>query len=314
MEFEVPKVYGASKMEQKSSEAPSSVSLITADEIKRYGYRTLAEAIQSVQGFNVSYDRNYSFLGARGINLGDFNSRILVLVDGHRINNNLTDGAYLDTAAFIDIDLVDRIEIIRGPGSVLYGNNAFFGVINVITRNGGQVNGAEVSGEYGSFDSYKGRFSYGQSFTNGLQFLFSGSLYDSAGEEDLFYKEFNTPAQNNGIAHDLDDDAFKSFFGSISYQGLTLEGGYLWREKGNPTAQYGTTFNDPRLRTTDERGYVNLKYTRSFENLFDLTAQVYYDRNNFSIGYPQALTIGTNTLDLTTTEEDVGEWWGTELQ
>ena len=81
MEIEVPKVYGASKFEQKTTEAPSSITVISSDEIKRYGYRTLADVLQSVQGFHVSYDRNYAFLGARGVSLGDFNSRILLLVE-----------------------------------------------------------------------------------------------------------------------------------------------------------------------------------------------------------------------------------------
>ena len=149
MNLEVPKVYGASKLEQKTTEAPSSVTIITADEIKKQGYRTLADVLRSVQGFNISYDRNYAFLGARGISLGDFNNRVLLLVDGHRVNNNFTDGASIDTAFILDIDLVDRVEIIRGPSSVLYGNNAFFGVINVITRQGRQLDGLEASSEYG---------------------------------------------------------------------------------------------------------------------------------------------------------------------
>src|SRR6266487_1716817 len=223
MEIEVPKVYGASKIEQKATEAPSSITVITSDEIKRYGHRTLADALQSVQGFHVSYDRNYAFLGARGVSLGDFNSRILLLVDGHRVNNNLSDGAFIDTAFILDVDLIDRVEIIRGPGSVLYGNNAFFGVINVITREGKQLNGMEVSGEYASYDTYKGRATYGKLFTNGVQLLLSGTYYDSAGPDKLFYKEFNTPAQNNGVAEGLDDDSFGSFFGSLSYRDFTLQ-------------------------------------------------------------------------------------------
>src|SRR2546430_6921178 len=138
MKLDVPTVYAASKVEQKTTEAPSSISIVTADEVKKYGYRTLADLLQSVQGFNVSYDRNYAFLGARGVSLGDFNSRVLLLVDGHRINNNLSDGAPIGTDFILAIDLVDRVEIIRGPGSVLYGNNAFSGVINVISRQGKQ--------------------------------------------------------------------------------------------------------------------------------------------------------------------------------
>ncbi len=306
MEIEVPKVYGASKFEQKITEAPSSISLVTSDEIKKYGYRTLGDVLQSVQGFHVSYDRNYAFLGTRGINLGDYNSRVLLLVNGHRINNNVTDGAFVDSAFILDADLIDRVEVIRGPGSVLYGNNAFLGVVNVVTRTGKQINWAEGSVEYGEFDTYKARVTIGKSFTNGFQFMASGSFYDSAGPEKLFYEEFNTPAQNYGVARHRDDDSFGSFFGSLQFQDFTLEGGFINREKGNPTAQFLTTFNDPRLRTTDERGYASLKYAHSFPELFDVTAQVYYDRNDFKIGYPSGATVFT--------EKDVGEWWGTELQ
>ena len=308
MDIEVPTVYGASKFEQKATEAPSSITVISSDEIKRYGYRTLADVLQSVQGFHVSYDRNYAFLGTRGVNLGDFNSRILLLVDGHRVNNNLTDGAFIDTAFILDVDLIDRVEVIRGPGSVLYGNNAFFGVINVITRQGKQVNGAELSGEYAEFDTYKGRATFGKLFTSGVQLLVSGSYYDSTGPDRLFYKEFNTPALNNGIAEKLDDDSFGSFFGSISYSDFTLQGAFVSREKGNPTAQFiGTNgFNDRRLRTMDERSYANLKYTHSFPDVVDVTAQAYYDRNDFQIGYPFGPSLFT--------ERDAGEWWGAELQ
>ena len=180
MEIEVPRVFGASKLEQKVTEAPSYVTIVTADEVKRYGYRTLADILASAPGLNVSYDRNNTFLGARGVSLGDFNSRVLLLIDGHRVNNNLTDGAYIGTEFILDIDLIDRVEIIRGPGSVLYGNNAVFGVINVITRQGKQVNGVEVSGEYGSFDTYKARLTYGKLFTNGVHLMLSGTYYDSA--------------------------------------------------------------------------------------------------------------------------------------
>ena len=146
-QIEVQTVISASGFEQDADLAPSSVSIVTAEEIKRYGYRTLADILRSLPGFYTSNDRNYDYLGRGGVNLGDYNSRILVLVDGHRINNNLNDGAALGTDFILDIDLIERIEVIRGPGAVIYGNNAFFGVINVITRKGDQVNGVEATGE-----------------------------------------------------------------------------------------------------------------------------------------------------------------------
>jgi iron complex outermembrane receptor protein len=313
MQIEVPEIVSASKFEQPATEAPSSVTVLTSDDIKHYGYRTLADILASVQGFYVSYDRDYDFLGARGVNLGDFNSRILLLINGHRINNDLNDGAYIDTAFLLDVDLIDRVEIIRGPGSVLYGNNAFFGVINVITRQGKQVNGAEVSGMYGNFDAYSGRVTLGDQFTNGLQFLLSGTIYNDDGQENLFYPQFDTLAQNNGIAHNMDRGGFGSFFGSVNYKDFTVEGGYINREKINPTAQYGTTFNDSRLRTIDDRSYGTLKYAHKFSDTLDVSADVYYDRSDYQIGYPEPLFVPAPG-SIFYKEQETGEWAGGEAQ
>jgi outer membrane receptor for ferrienterochelin and colicins len=309
LEVRVATVYAASKFEQRITEAPASVSIVTRDDIQRYGYRTLAEVLQSLPGFYVSYDRNYAFLGARGLNLGDFNSRMLLLIDGHRVNNNLTDGAAIGTDFILDVDLIDRVEVVRGPGSVLYGNNALFGVINVITRKGERVDGAEVSGEYASFNTYKARATVGKSFTNGFGFLLSGTYYDSAGADELFYKEFNTPAQNNGVAEDMDADRYGSFFGSVTFRDLALEGGYIRREKVNPTAQYFTAFNDPRLTTVDERCYADLKFAHVFPEVVDVIARVYCDQNNYQIGYPLGEPPATSFFR----EEQQGKWWGAEL-
>ncbi len=314
MKLEIPVVGAASKYQQKITEAPSSVTIITSEEVKKYGHRTLAEILRSAPGFYVSYDRNYSFLGSRGFNLGDYNNRVLLLVNGHRVNNSLSDGAFIGTEFILDVDLIDRIEIIRGPGSSLYGNNAFFGVINVITRKGRDLSaiGAEGSGEFGSFDTWKGRATYGDRFENGLELLLSGTFYSSDGQDHLYYREFDqrvSPgpgARNNGIASNADNDAFKSFFGSMAYHDFSVEGAYINREKRNPTAQFLTDFDDRRLRTTDDRSYVNLKYAHEFPEAADVTAQVYYDRQDFKIGEPYGGVLYK--------DEQVGEWWGAELQ
>jgi len=172
---EIPSVYGASKYEQKMTEAPSSVSIVTAAEIKKYGYRTLADILRSIRGFFVTYDRNYSYVGVRGFNRpGDYNSRVLLLIDGHRLNDNIYDSSYVGTEFILDVDLIDRVEIIRGPSSSIYGANAFFSVINVITKRGRNLKGAEVAGEAGTFETYKGRLSYGNKFRNGFEMLVSG--------------------------------------------------------------------------------------------------------------------------------------------
>jgi outer membrane receptor for ferrienterochelin and colicins len=315
MKMAVPTVQAASKYLQPVSEAPGSVTIIQADEVKKYGYRTLADILESVPGLYVTYDRNYSFLGVRGFNLGDYNNRVLLMIDGHRMNNSISDSAAIGTDFLLDVDLIDHVEVIRGPGSSLYGNNAFFGVVNVVTRKGRDMagNGAEVSGEAGSFDTYKGRVTYGRQFNNGLEVLFSGTIYDSEGQDSLYYPEFdqrinpqNPLASNNGIAQNADADDYKSCFGSLAFHDFSLEGGYITREKGNPTAQYTTLFNDPRFRTTDDRGYANLKYAHEFAEVADVTAQVYYDRQNSTAILP--------VTGLLFKEAQAAEWWGADMQ
>lgn len=142
MNVKVETVYGASKFLQNVSDAPASVTIVTADEIERYGYRTLAEILASVRGFYVIYDRNYTYVGVRGFSRpGDYNARILFLIDGHRHNDDIYDGSDVGTVFPLDIGLIDHVEIIRGPGSAVYGTGAVVAVVNVVTRRGRDLNG-----------------------------------------------------------------------------------------------------------------------------------------------------------------------------
>ena len=140
LSLEVASVVGAAKHEQHVTEAPSSVTIVTAEDVRTFGWRTLAEALAAVRGFYTTNDRNYTYVGVRGFGRpSDYNNRVLVLVNGHRFNDNIYDQALVDSEVPIDLALIERIEIIRGPGSALYGTNAFFAVINVVLRSGGAV-------------------------------------------------------------------------------------------------------------------------------------------------------------------------------
>lgn len=283
---DIPSVYSASKYEQKVTEAPSSVSVITSDEIKRYGYRSLAEILQSVRGFLVTYDRNYNYVNVRGFGIpGDYNSRILVLVDGHRQNDALYDSAFIGTSAPVDIDLIDRIEIVRGPSSSIYGTSAFFAVINIITKRGRDFQGVEVSGDYGSFDAYKVRGSFGDRFENGVELLLSASYYQSDGDDDLFYKEFDDPSTNNGVAEDLDSDYFYDIYGMITFQDFTLQASYHDRTKDVPTAPWDTAFNED-LWVQDKIYWLDLKYDHVLENDLNILARVSYNYYWYEGKYP----------------------------
>ena len=310
-------VYTASKDEQQVMEAPASVTIITADEIKKYGYRTLADILQGVNGFYVTGDRNYSYLGVRGFGQpADYNTRVLLLVDGHRLNDNVYDQAAIGTDSLIDVDLIDRVEVIRGPSSSLYGTNALFGVINVFTKRGRDIKGTEVSAEGGSFDSYKTRVTYGNKFANGLEILLSGSYYDSQGHKRLFFKEFDDPTTHHGIAKNGDDDGYYYLFTKLSVGDIAFQGAYLRREKGIPTASFGTVFNTTQNRTFDEHGYVDFRYEHEFPNHLWLTSRLFYDRYFYhgDYLYGSASPGGSNSLFTLNKDFALGEWWGSEVQ
>jgi outer membrane receptor for ferrienterochelin and colicins len=315
MQLQVPVVETASKFEQKATEAPADSTVITSNEIKKYGWRTLGDLLASVPGFYVSYDRNYDYVGVSGVNLGDANNRILLLVNGHRINNDLNDSAAIDNSFILDVDLIDRVEIIRGPGSVLYGNNAFFAVINVITRQGKDINGVEGSGTYGSYNEGSGRVTVGGQFTNSLQFLLSGTIYNNPGPENLYFPEYDQPGNNfnNGIAHNMNAENFQSFFGSVGYKDLTLEGGYINRAIINPTAQYDTEFNNPAFQTIDDRSYTVLKFSHNFEDDWSVSADAYYDRSYNQTTLP-FLYPAPPPPTITELEQLTGQWAGMEAQ
>ena len=282
----IDSVFSASLHTQKVTEAPSSVTIVTADEIRRFGHRTLADVLRTVRGFYVTYDRNYSYLGVRGFSRpGDYNARILLQVDGHRLNDNVFGSALLGTEFPLDVDLIERIEIIRGPSSALYGTSAFFAVINVITKHASTDNGLDAAATLGSFDAYEARATYSRRFAAGPELVVSATGFHSDGHHTLFYPEFDAPSTNNGIADHADSDQFSKLFARVSAGNLTLQALYGTRDKTIPTASFGTVFDDPRTRTIETLGFLDMQYTRKLRAQWELASRVSYDRYGYDGDY-----------------------------
>ena len=303
------RVYTASRFSQKESDAPSSVSVITAADIKTYGYRTLADVLRSVRGMYVTYDRIYSYIGVRGFaRPGDYNSRVLVLVDGYRVNDPVFDTGYIGSEFVLDVDLIERVEIVRGPSSSVYGSNAFFGVVNVITKSAQDLRGGEVSAEFGSFGTWKTRASFGRRFAGGLDALVSVTEFNSRGPS-LTIPEFNDPAANNGMTRGTDFDHHSNVFARFTYAGFTLEAGHSLRDKGVPTGYTGTVFNDPRNRIVDEQTLASLGYYRTTAGGSEVSGRLYYGRYEYTGDYLYDVPPVTLNKDLA-----LGEWWGAEVK
>jgi iron complex outermembrane receptor protein len=303
-------VYSASKHVQSTREAPALVTIVTADEIRKYGYRTLSDLLHNVGDFYVTYDRNYSYLGVRGLaRPGDYNTRILCLIDGHRLNDAIYDQAPVGTEFPLDVDLIERVEIVRGPSSSLYGTSAFFAVVNIITRKGKDLHPLELSAEAAGFGAYKGRFTFG-SMLRDWRVLFSGSFYESRGQM-LYFREFDAPETNGGWTVGTDDDGDRDFLLKAARGRLSIQALYGSREKGIPTGSYSTVFNDPRNRTLDTRGYVALGYERQ-AGRWAGALRLSYDRSYYLGGY---VFCGDDSCQTTVLNKDFAkaDWWSGEL-
>ena len=302
--MDVEVVYAASKQEQNPRYAPSSITIVSAADIERFGYRNLADILRSVRGFYVTNDRNYSYVGVRGFGRpGDYNTRVLLLIDGHKLNDNIYESAMIGNEFPLDVALIDRVEVVRGPSSSIYGTNAYFGVVNVITRRPADNEMAAAGASYGTYTGrLTGTVRDGETTT-----IASVSTIDSRGQN-LFYPEFDSPETNNGVADGADFERSRSALLTLTHKGWHVEGLYSSREKGIPTGSFGTLFNDRRNKTNDGSAWLDVSYDHQVRNGLTLQARAHGDYylydGSYVFDYPP-VTINQ--------DRSRGEWWGTEL-
>ena len=229
-------ISAASKYEQRQDEIAAAVSVITRQDIRNFGWRTIDDALASLPGLSITYDRQYSYLGARGFGLpGDYTSRVLITINGNRLNDPLYDSAPTGRLLPLDIDLIERIEFIPGPGGAVYGQNAMFGVVNLVTRSAVEV-GAELATAYEHPQaSREGRASWGGRLGESTELLLSASAMKSRGE-DRFY-DYGA-AGISGVAAGLDGERDREFFASLRSGRWAVDFIYGDRSKADPTASY----------------------------------------------------------------------------
>src|SRR6202050_2312486 len=180
------RVVSAALHPQTLQDAPASVTVITAEDIRKYGYRTLGEALASVRGFYLSNNRSYETIGVRGFNLpGDYSGHILVMVNGHNMADNIFDyNLFFGNDFPIDMNLIKQIEVIRGPSSALYGSNAMFAAINIITKSPEEAGPLALTADTGSYGEKKGQLVETASF-GAAKLLLSASVFNNTGESPI---------------------------------------------------------------------------------------------------------------------------------
>jgi outer membrane receptor for ferrienterochelin and colicin len=253
----VEEVNAASRFTESAEDASTSVTIISREEIQAMAYPTLTEALRSVRGMYLTDTRDYPSAGFL-TRSGDYNSRILLLVDGAIANDNYNWTAYMDFDGRVDLDDIERIEILRGPGSVLYGTGAELGVINLVTRREKERTHGEVGAGTVQYGVTRGRAALFWRPTEHAGARVTAAAAHGLGR-DFYFSEFAEDPQTLGTIRGLDGFDALHTNGSVWYKDLSLQWQLHARDKTIPTGQSGAALGQP-TRYSDARGFLEVKF------------------------------------------------------
>ena len=294
----------ATRHETQVSKAPSIVTVITDEEIKNLGYRTFVEILRTVPGFEIlkTGALGDTIPAVRGF-AGD--NKVRVMLNGHLVNNPLRGGAFVNFDDF-PVEGIKRIEIIRGPGSAMYGENAFLGVINIITKDAKDIDGIKVSSGYGSFDTYDENIIFGETYgkvgVSGMVHYRQTDGFDGIVERDsqtmvddsLSSLGFPKASLAPGKVHDGRQEFDLNL--KVAYKDFYIEGLYINKNVGPFVGPQYALNNESDV----ENNYVfgEAGYKKTFDERLTLKPRIYYDqfdRNIYSESLPEGSTISSDT-------------------
>lgn len=297
-------VTGAAKRAQAPTEAPSMVSVVTADEIRRFGWRRLDEALNALRGIHITYDRSYAYVGLRGFGRpGDYNSRVLMLIDGIPINDGVYDQAPVGNDFPLDLALIERIEYVPGPGSALYGGNAFLGVINVVSRAAAGL-GTEVEALAGSARDAALRVSHGHRDEVGNDWLIGASRGARRGR-DLRFGPYAMPGADpwsRGLDHEDSTRAILRY-GRGGFSAGVIAGE---RGKGLPGGPYGADLDDPRNGQRERRVLASAQFEQQVRPDWSWVAQAFAGSYRYGGSWAYGGAVEPDALE--------NRWFGGELR
>ncbi|HEX4473978.1 MAG TPA: TonB-dependent receptor [Polyangiaceae bacterium] len=301
-------VTAASRIAESVDDAPSSVTIISRQEILAFGYPTIAEAVRGVPGMYVWNDRAYASVGARGLGrLGSYTNRELVLADGHPTNDDWIGSAYTGFDARTDLGDVDRIEVLRGPGSVLYGTNAFSGVINVVSRYKDEKPGAEVGLSALDYGVGRARLRAQASLGRDAGIWTSVSGADGSGRN-FYFPELASSAPDSGNSRNSDGFVTGTLQGRVWWKWFTTQWFLHSQDKHLPTGEFDTLLGDPRSQQVDTRGFVEARAEPTLSKTVQLFSRLYWNLYRFRGDYARNAGadggVEVDTFD--------GQWVGAE--
>jgi outer membrane receptor protein involved in Fe transport len=280
----VQEVTAASRQRQAVENAPASVTILSSQELRAFGYATLYDALGGTRGVFQANDRVYESIGIRGFaRPGDYGNRLLLTLDGHSLNDDLLGGSYVGTDVLPSLHDVDRIEVVRGPGSALYGSNAFFGVVNVVTRERESTRPSHVSVSTTAPAGAHARASA------------SGNLGKSDGwwlSADGLFSQGDPPYAEPGGGVTSTEAAWADASTGAGARGKLWAGDFTLvaygnhRDKRIPTGAYATLPSSPLAHSADTRGFVEARFEPRFGKATQLFTRAWVDRYDFAGEYP----------------------------
>ena len=170
----------ASQQAESLEESPVPVTLITSEMLRNIGARTLKEALVAfVPGMTDIASNDEQNIAMRGI-YSSYQEKILILLDGHRLNSYSTNTATPDFS--MSLEKVKQIEVLRGPASSIYGGVALTAVVNIITKDGADINGLKVKAGVGNYGQIKGDILFGKTFRD-IDVMAWASIYNADGQK-----------------------------------------------------------------------------------------------------------------------------------
>lgn len=292
--FRVESVVAASRATESVEDAPSSVTVITREELRAMGYPTVAEALRGVRGIYLSDDRSYASIGFRGFSrAGDYGNRVLILVDGHPTNISFTGASFVGYDARVDLEDVDRIEIVRGPGSVLYGTGAFFGVINLVTRSHWNriCQEQDCKDKTTHIEAGMGTSEYGVGRGRASALVRrdeeSGVWVSAAAARaqgrDFFTPEYatTTPPDVTGNSRNVDGFDAATASGRAWYKAFSVQWHGTTRTKLEPVGKFSTIYADPRSSIQDNLGFVEARFEPRLSPQIQLATRAHANAYSF---------------------------------
>lgn len=269
----------ASLHQQSLEEAPALATVITAAQIRERGYRSLGEALAGVRGFYASSDGELLYIGVRGFSLpGDYNTRFLVMINGHQMTDNVFSAMYLFGQEFgLDMDLVEKIEVVRGPSSALYGSNGVFATVNVITASPANPPRARASATFGSLGERRLAISSSLALGPGARLLFSAAGYENGGWT-IAAPELSARGPGYGRTDGVGKRRGYHFFANFVRNNWSVTAKFGDSRANLPQGLYGTVFGDSASRTNDTHNFIDASWRRNAGPSGEMNWRIFYDQ------------------------------------